>query len=293
VRQQGALTANLPRAPPPLASGDRPRYLGEVGAVAGPLREPMGGGRAPAHKARGVIFQLNNSGFQEEVTIPDRDVKDVHRRLLDRFLKCGDAERTIVILAGPPACGKGVLCALWGHLAAEAGVSYVAVSQDGFHFPNAYLAERGLLAVKGSPDTFDARGMTIAMAQLAAGTPVVWPTYDRTIHEPRPDGPSVNGQRLVVVEGNYLLLDEPHWASVRRHGHLSVRIEVDTSVLRKRLVARHVRGGLSQAQAEAKFSSSDLNNIIEVNERSVQADVALLRKADGGFQLLRGGERTL
>ncbi len=240
-----------------------------------------------------MILHLNNSGFEEDVSIPDRDVNDVHRRLLDRFLRAGTEERTIVVLAGPPASGKGVLCALWGRLAEEAGVSYAAVSQDGFHFPNAYLAERGLLGRKGAPDTFDVRAMTIAMAQLAAGTPVIWPVYDRNIHEPRPDGPCVNGQRLVVVEGNYLLLDEPHWASVRRHAHISVRIEVDTNVLRKRLVARHIRGGLSQGQAEAKFSSSDLNNIVEVNERSIQADVALLRKGDGSYQLLRGGERTL
>ena len=237
-------------------------------------------------------ISIDNAGFKESLNVPDREIKRVHRPVLKRFAETG-GERCIVALAGPPGSGKGVLCELWSQLAGKMDISLVAVSLDGFHFPNEYLAERGLAEVKGAPETFDVRSMTIAMAQARAGTPAQWPRYDRNLHEPAPDGPQITDQRVLVVEGNYLLLDEPHWASVRRYADLTVRVWTDRRTLEERILARHMRGGMTPEEARAKFAASDLKNILRVDEQSVAPDIALLRGDDGEYRLMTGGERTL
>lgn len=237
-------------------------------------------------------ISIDNSGFKECLNVPDREINRVHRPLLQRFAETGGA-RCIIALAGPPGSGKGVLCELWSQLADKMDLSLVAVSLDGFHFPNAYLTQRGLADVKGAPETFDVRSMTIAMAQARAGTPAQWPRYDRNLHEPVPDGPEITDQNILVVEGNYLLLDEPHWASARRYADLTVRVWTDRSTLEDRIVARHMRGGMTREEAREKFAASDLKNILRVDEHSIAPDIALLRGEDGEYRLMAGGERTL
>ena len=238
-------------------------------------------------------ISLVNSGFSEEIEVPGTEIEEVHARLLDRFVESAADQRAIILLAGPPGSGKGVLAALWKRLAEERGIRLVTVSMDGFHYPNAYLEERDLASVKGSPETFDVRALSIALAQLRAGTPLVWPVYDRNTHEPSAEGVPVTDEPVVLIEGNYFLLDEPHWASLRRHANVTIHVEVDRGTLRRRVIARHIQGGMRPRDAEAKFVRSDLKNIIRVEERSVAADLVLLWGGKRGYRLLEGGERTL
>ena len=238
-------------------------------------------------------FTVNNSGFAYDVEIPDVQVRRIHRPLVARFHQAAAGGRAVIMVAGPPASGKTMLCAVWQQIADAERLSFVTLAMDGFHFPNAYLAERDLAKRKGSPETFDVRSMTIALAQINAGTPTVWPLYDRNLHEPVAEGVGIDEQKVVVIEGNYFLLDEPHWASLRRYATLTVRLDVDRDCLRERIVERHVRGGMSRQKAEDKFRESDLHNIVLVKERSVEADIVLLQDAKGSFRLLAGGGRSL
>ena len=240
-----------------------------------------------------MLFSLSNCGFETDIDVSDAEITKVHRRLMGRFLEAAGRGRAIILLAGPPASGKSLLCALWQRLADQDGLPLAALSMDGFHYTNAYLAERGLLDRKGAPESFDVRTMTMALAQIHAGTPAVWPTYDRNLHEPVRDGVDIADQKVIVVEGNYFLLDEPHWAALRRYASLTVRLDVDRACLRDRLVERHTRGGLSQGDAKAKFTDSDMHNIMLVAERSVEADIVLMRGPRGGYRLLSGGGRGL
>jgi pantothenate kinase len=238
-------------------------------------------------------FTLDNSGFTNEITVPDAEIAAVHRPLLLRFAASARDGRAIVLLAGPPGSGKSVLAALWQRLADQDGLSLVAVSMDGFHFPNRYLAERQLLARKGSPETFDVRSMTIALAQAHAGTPAVWPRYDRNLHEPVADGVRITDQKVVLVEGNYFFLNEPHWAALRRYASLTVRLDVDRACLRERVIERHIRGGMTRDQAQQKYRDSDLHNIVLVAEHGVEADIVLMRTSKGAYKILEGGTRGL
>ena len=53
---------------------------------------------------------------------------------------------------------------------------------DGYHFDNAVLAERGLLARKGAPETFDVDGLAHDLARIrAGGRAVAVPVFDRKL----------------------------------------------------------------------------------------------------------------
>ena len=88
---------------------------------------------------------------------------------------------------------------------------------DGFHLSNATLDRLGLRDRKGAVETFDGWGFLALLRRLLAETdhPVYAPGFDRAVDE------GVTGQvavppsaRLVVVEGNYLLVDRQPWAQV-------------------------------------------------------------------------------
>ena len=89
----------------------------------------------------------------------------------------------------------------------------------GFHLSNEELAERGLLGVKGAPETFDVNGFVQAVERLRTdpATTIPWPGFDRSIEQTVPGAIAIRpSAKLVVVEGNYLLLERPGWRDLRR-----------------------------------------------------------------------------
>ncbi|CAM5271293.1 hypothetical protein SGLAM104S_02617 [Streptomyces glaucescens] len=91
---------------------------------------------------------------------------------------------------------------------------------DGFHLADAELERLGRRDRKGAPDTFDAAGYAALLRRLredADGEDVVYaPGFERVLEQPLAGAVPVKpAARLVVTEGNYLLLDTGAWARVR------------------------------------------------------------------------------
>ena len=183
-----------------------------------------------------------------------------------------DRSRYVFGLAGPPGSGKSTVAA---RLADSLGA--VVVPMDGFHLDNTELERLGLLDVKGAPETFDAAGFVRLVEQLQhADGPVPAPSFDRVADCTIPAAITVErGAHIVIVEGNYLLLDVPPWAALRdlfdRTGYLAVddRMRVD------RLVARHVSHGRSREVASEFVRSSDEANAALVAATRARADVVI------------------
>jgi len=159
----------------------------------------------------------------------------------------------------------------------DAGVGTAAVvGMDGFHLRQAELSRRGLADVKGAPETFDADGFVSLLRRLRAPRPVTTvPVFDRRIEEPVPDALTIRPeQRLVVVEGNYLLLDDA-WRPVRDlmdavwHLHLPDDLRVPD------LVARHVAHGRSPEAATEWVRRSDEANARLVTAAAARADAVV------------------
>ena len=184
--------------------------------------------------------------------------------------RAAGADRYVFGIAGPPGSGKSTLAARLGTT-----LGAPVVGMDGFHFPNDVLRARGLLAVKGAPETFDAGAfLTLVRSIRESSDTVSCPAFDRTIDAPVADRISVvPGDVVVVVEGNYLLLDRPPWASLPGALDAIAYLDVLDEVRRSRLIARHVEFGRDPADAAEFVHRSDEANAVLVEASRSRADL--------------------
>lgn len=129
--------------------------------------------------------------------------------LVERALALAEAgSRQLLGIAGAPGAGKSTLAA---RIVAEVGSAACLVPMDGFHLAQSQLARLGRADRKGAVDTFDANGYVSLLRRLhrLEPTSVYAPEFRRELEEPVAGAievpPSV---RLVVTEGNYLLLED-------------------------------------------------------------------------------------
>jgi len=191
----------------------------------------------------------------------------------------GAQRRTIVGIAGPPGAGKSTLAnALTEALRAELGAEGVAmVPMDGFHLSNVELERLDLTDRKGAVPTFDAGGFVHLLERVARGDELVYaPAYSRVLHE------SIGGvipvfahTRVVVVEGNYLLLPVEPWIRARPLFDLAVYLDAPAEVRLDRLRRRQRSRGLDAAQAEEWVRRSDEANAHLVATTRGYADAVL------------------
>ena len=114
---------------------------------------------------------------------------------------------------------------------------------DGFHLANVELQRLGRAGIKGAPDTFDSAGYAALLRRLrdqGADEIVYAPEFRREIEEPVAGAIAVlPGTRLVITEGNYLLLDSGHWAEIPPLLDDVWYVEVDDTLRTDRLTQRH------------------------------------------------------
>lgn len=231
-------------------------------------------------------MRIDVNGLETTVVV-DHDVVDtVLVPLLQSSIGQTRAERRFVFLAAPPGTGKSTLAAVLGHCAAHLDLATVGI--DGFHHPHAYLQTHRretdgvvLETVKGAPETFDVVRLQRHLA-MSATRAVRWPVYSRVIHDVVPDAVLVDAA-LVLVEGNWLLLDEPGWRELSSYSSRNVFIDAEPELLRERLIRRKVQGGLDLASATRFYERSDLPNVERVLQHTDRSKIDLLLelKADG------------
>ncbi len=195
------------------------------------------------------------------------------REILDRIAGLGPGRR-IVAIVGAPGSGKSTLAARLAAGLADAAL----VPMDGFHLDNRLLEAEGLRGCKGAPQTFDAAGFVALVQRLKAGGEVVHPVFDRGLDLSIAGAGRVEAAtRLVLVEGNYLLLDRAPWRKLAGLWDLSVMLDVPMEELRRRLTARWQGLGRSPAEVMAHLEN-DLGNAELVLRESLPADL-LVRPA--------------
>lgn len=181
--------------------------------------------------------------------------------------------RFLVALAGPPGAGKSTVAA---DLVARIGPGARVVPMDGFHYDDAVLNARGLRARKGAPETFDVAGFAHLVTRLRTETDVAIPVFDRSMELSRAAAEIVTAQdRILVIEGNYLLLDEGPWRALAPQFDLTVQLTVSEAELIRRLTHRWLHYGKSPQDAAAWIATNDLPNIRRVLQRSIVADMTL------------------
>ena len=94
------------------------------------------------------------------------------------------------------------------------------------------------------------------------------------LHNPIEDAITVDAD-IVLLEGNYLLLNEEGWRALSSFADYTISISADEELLRERLIARRMATGVYKEDAEAFVDFSDMANVRLCLERSKEADLEL------------------
>jgi pantothenate kinase len=207
--------------------------------------------------------------------------------LADDAVALADSGRRAVLgIAGSPGAGKSTLVTLLLDLITDRhGPEWVAhVPMDGFHLADRQLRRLGLLDRKGAPETFDAAGYASLLERVRRETSaeVFAPGFDRDLEQPLAAALVVPPTaRLVVTEGNYLLLDRPEWARARRSMDLVWFVTADEDTRVSRLTARHMEFGKTPEQARAWVADVDRGNAALVAATASAADRVIVNGVRG------------
>lgn len=189
--------------------------------------------------------------------------------------------RRLLAIAGPPGSGKSTLSAA---LLAQLPVGHAAlVPQDGFHLADAVLADLGLSARKGAPETFDAAGLLTLLTRLRNNIePIVYAAQFHRELEMAVAGSIPVGREtpLVIVEGNYLLLDSEPWRTGRTLFDETWYLDVADDTRQSRLIRRHQEFGKSPEDAARWTLGNDERNADVIRRSATVADV-IIQLADG------------
>ncbi len=187
--------------------------------------------------------------------------------------------RVILAIAGAPGSGKSHLAEdLTARLNATSDGLAMVLPMDGYHYDDLYLVPAGLRPRKGAPQTFDVGGLYHTLKRLRDRdeASVAVPVFDRAIEIARAGARLIPASvGVIVVEGNWLLLDQAPWQRLRPMFDLTVMVDVPEAVLRQRLRGRWQALGLSEAEIAAKLEENDLPNGRLVREASVAAEFRL------------------
>ncbi|WP_176086522.1 nucleoside/nucleotide kinase family protein [Martelella sp. HB161492] len=189
--------------------------------------------------------------------------------------------RLLVAIAGAPGSGKSTLssrlCDRLNGAAAKTPAAAV-VPMDGFHLDDTVLTQQGMLARKGAPFTFDFGGLDALLGRLARNDEdaIAVPLFDRDLEIARAGARLISRNcPIILVEGNYLLLDQAPWSAIRRHFDLTVALDVPLAVLEDRLVARWLEQGFTLAAAQRRARENDLVNARLVRQSGIDADLVV------------------
>lgn len=241
-------------------------------------------------------FLFNVNGLHVCARYTNRSIEHIFLPMLRYFTKLQKEKnrRIVVFLAAPPAVGKTTLADFLAHLSLTDSmiVNAQALGLDGFHYHSDYIASHNVQIdgklipmknVKGCPETFDTTKLSHKLLHIQDKN-LFWPLYDRTLHDVLEEYIPIKSQ-ILILEGNYLLLQEPPWNSFRQYADYTIMISAQEAFLQKRLIDRKIAGGSTFQEAEKWYLMSDRQNIQRVLKNSASGDINLIMSENGEFLL--------
>ena len=235
---------------------------------------------------------LNLDRTGKVLTLDQAEVSDYYLPMANYLLDLPWRHvRQLIAIAGPPGCGKSsfaaVLSLVTNTLCRQEMCA--VIGQDGWHYPNQFLDSHlipkdermiPLRLIKGAPETFDVEGLLACLLRIKTQDEVNFPIYSREQHEPLPGAGRINLEhRIILLEGNYLLLDRPGWREIHALTDRSIFLTAPVNAILAGLRERHLRGGKDPQSMENHLRTVDLPDIQIVMQFSKSADI-LVEKTD-------------
>eukprot|EP01079_Euglenida_sp_SAG-EU17-18_P002165 gene2165-3082_t len=214
-------------------------------------------------------------------------------KLCDRLDKiCASAASAgrpvcVVGIAGGPGSGKSTIVAsCLKEMLRRHGSGFAApLPMDGFHLPRTALDAMDNAAEahakRGAPFTFDAPAFVACLRAIRGAGCGTAPSFDHAVGDPLPDAISIaQGTRLLLVEGNYLLLGrlaaggafveasgrplDPAWREVESLCDQLWYIETSVDIAMERVAKRNMSNpgweDLTLEQVRARVDTNDRVN---------------------------------
>ena len=244
-----------------------------------------------------TTYNFNVNSFNIKAEYYNRDINEIFIPLVRQFesMRKRIGHKLIVYIAGPCGAGKTTLSLLLEALIhTNTNSSAQAVGIDGFHYNSEYLNSHSIYKdgkkilmrdIKGSAETYDYEKLHDKIAALKHGN-IHWSRYDRIIHDVAEDDIYIN-MEIVIIEGNWLLLDEPRWCELAQFCDYSIFINADWETLISRLIERKIMGGLSAEEAEKFVMRSDAENIKRILTRRLRCNLELKFNEYGKYIIIR------
>lgn len=242
-------------------------------------------------------YRFTVNGFEMEVSYHEKTIQEVFVPLLQRLTRMQKqrGERLLVFMAAPPATGKTTLCQFLEYLSKENPdlTEIQSLGLDGFHYHSDYINSHDTVVegktvpmktVKGCPETYDTAKLEEKLRRMKEGT-VLWPIYDRQIHDVIEDVVAVE-KDIVLLEGNWLLLEEEPWMTFRKWADDTILILAEEGMLKERLIQRKEKGGLSRKEAENWYENSDSANVKRVLKSSVKGNLIMKAEEDNDYEII-------
>lgn len=240
-------------------------------------------------------FSIDINGLPVDATYSEESINEIFIPLLRRLtaMHLEKKKRILVFLAAPPGAGKSTLAQFLKRLSetTEGILPITVIGMDGFHRYQDYLLSHEttrngvnipMVKIKGAPITFDRELLEERIAKVASGETCGWPEYDRTKHNPRENAITVTGD-VVLLEGNYLLLNSSGWERLKNYADYTISISADPTFLRKRLIDRKEMCGNSHEDSVKFVDYSDMSNVKIVLENSSEADLKLVLNNNNSY----------
>ncbi|KAB8069778.1 P-loop containing nucleoside triphosphate hydrolase protein [Aspergillus leporis] len=201
-----------------------------------------------------------------------------------------DKKRYLVAIAGVPGSGKTTTATAIAQrlTSGSSPIQTALISMDGFHLSRAALDQlpnrEEAYVRRGAPWTFDAARFIAFVHHLrqwadsSSNETIYAPIFHHETKDPVDNGITIDSDAsIILIEGNYLLLDEPEWRDVAQLVDYRVFVETDLQEARERVAKRHVQAGIEKTIEDGyrRVDSNDYLNALTIQGKLIKPDIVV------------------
>ncbi|XP_011621604.1 putative uridine kinase C227.14 isoform X1 [Amborella trichopoda] len=245
-------------------------------------------------------FKVFSSRTQEMTLLEARSMDEIYAALAERLLPSAatlsnPCSKYIVGVAGSPGSGKSTIASevvdrlnkLWLQkaprmdLLVEPTDVAIVVPMDGFHLYRSQLDAMEdpmeAHARRGAPWTFNPSRLLKCLNTLRREGSVYVPSFEHGVGDPIEDAVFVSPMhKIVIVEGNYLFLQDGVWKEISSLFDEKWFVDVDIDVAMRRVLKRHIlKAGKAPDVAKWRVEYNDRPNAELIAKTKTYADIII------------------